>query len=228
MPKGRIQEIDLIRGAAIVLMVAFHLVYNLSAFWGYSIDYTGGFWYYEGKIAAILFILTAGISSTFSRSNLRRGGAVFAWGLLISAVTAIATPGDWVKFGILHFLGLGMIIYHFLPPWPPSYLVGLGALILALGNWFLTRTVTIGGLFRFGLVRPGFTSADYYPLLPWYGLFLLGVAIGRTVYADRCSRLPGSFRPNVLTVLGQHSLVIYLVHQPALLALLWLYHRIIA
>ncbi|MCG0276295.1 MAG: DUF1624 domain-containing protein, partial [Thermosediminibacteraceae bacterium] len=64
----RIVELDLFRGIAIVLMVIFHAVFDLSYYFGMDIDYTRGFWYYEGKLSALMFMAIAGISSCFSRS----------------------------------------------------------------------------------------------------------------------------------------------------------------
>ena len=65
---------------------------------------------------------------------------------------------------------------------------------------------------------------DYRPLLPWFGVVLIGLFFGKVLYArgKRVLNLPRSTpalaRP--LAPLGRNSLFIYMVHQPVLIALL--------
>ena len=47
-PLSRILEIDALRGVAIILMVIFHIIVDLTDFYGYHFQYLSGFWYYEG------------------------------------------------------------------------------------------------------------------------------------------------------------------------------------
>ena len=95
--------------------------------------------------------------------------------------------------------------------------------LLFVGSWVLTARVRIeaGWLFPLGLRRADFFSADYWPLLPWAFLYLLGAALG--------GFLPETAKPHAhlpaLTFLGRHSLFIYLVHQPVLYGLCWVFLR---
>jgi len=215
--RGRIWEIDSMRGLAIVLMIAFHLVYNLSEFYGFPIDYRSGFWLVVARVAVLLFMVTAGVSSTFSRSNLRRGRSVFLYGLAVTAATWVFDPTAYVRFGILHFMGLGMMLYHFFRKLPTNFLVILGAGLLILGPIVTGSLVESPYLFPLGLVPAGFVSTDYYPLIPWYGFFLWGAAIGKHYYPEAKSLLNNSPKHRLLPFLGRHSLYIYLAHQPLLL-----------
>ena len=68
-------------------------------------------------------------------------------------------------------------------------------------------------------MRPDFASSDYFPLHPNLGYFLIGAAIGKTLYRKKESLLPaladyGIWKP--LCFLGRHSLWVYLLHQPIL------------
>lgn len=209
-----------------MLMVVFHLVFDLREFYSYNVKYLSGFWYYEGKLSAILFILTAGISSTFSKNNIKRGSQVFGLGMLLTIVTFVFTPGSYIKFGILHFMGSSMILYHFISNLKVKYLFLLGTAIIAFGNVFLKTSVASSYLFPLGLMNKNFISSDYYPLLPWFGVFLYGVIIGKTLYSEKKSLLASASKFELISYLGQHSLFIYLIHQPVLLALLFFIHKL--
>lgn len=224
--KNRIWEIDFLRGIAIVLMVIFHLIYDLSDFYSYNIEYLSGFWYYEGKLSAILFMLISGISCSFSRNNLKRGAFVFSAGMILTLFTLITFPSMYIRFGILHLLGASMIIYHFIRRVKNIYLIIFSAVIISLGNIFSNMTVKSPFLFMLGLRDANFASLDYYPLLPWLGVFLLGVVLGRILYKERKSLFKFEPKFNPLSYMGQHSLLIYFVHQPVLIAALYIIHKI--
>jgi uncharacterized membrane protein len=203
------------------------MIFDLREFYSYNIEYLTGFWYYEGKLAAILFMLTAGISSTFSKNNLKRGSIVFGFGMLLTLVTYVYDPVGYIKFGILHFLGISMILYHLMKKLKSTYLFLIGTAALVLGNIFAKMLVDSPFLFMFGLLNRNFSSLDYYPLLPWFGVFIYGVIIGRFLYAKRKSLFPDAKHFDFLSYLGRHSLFIYLTHQPMLIALLFISHKLI-
>lgn len=240
----RFWEIDLIRGVAIVLMVIFHLLFDLSEYYYFPIDYTGGLLAFVGRMAGVLFIMTAGISSAFSRSNIKRGLRVFGIGLLLTLATYVIDQGLFIKFGILHFLGLAMIMHPLLNKLKTDWLAILGTIILVVGYYFNQVTVSVGFLFPLGLMNPGFGSLDYYPLLPWLGVFMYGMIAARVFYqkgevgqesqADQdkqggIKKRPVAarvYRANFLAYIGRHSLIIYLAHQPILIGLLWILNQI--
>ena len=107
----------------------------------------------------------------------------------------------------------------------------LSASVLALGLWlrYCVRA-RIPWLLPLGVIWPEFTSADYFPLMPNLAYFLVGAVIGRNVYARRQTRFPkvNTQNPAVrfLTLLGRHSLPVYLLHQPVLFLLLVLWQHI--
>ncbi|HWR38988.1 MAG TPA: heparan-alpha-glucosaminide N-acetyltransferase [Patescibacteria group bacterium] len=216
----RIGEIDLFRGLAILLMVIFHTVVDLQDFFHIDLDYRSGIWYFVGRSSAILFMLLAGISSQFSRSNLRRGLQVLAAGLLVTGATYCFLPDAYVRFGILQLLGCSMLLQPLAARLSVFAQLLLALLVLVAGPSVAVLNTDTSLLLPLGLMPPGFRSIDYYPLLPWYGVFLLGAAGGRLIYANRRSRLPFSLSENPLNWLGRHSLTIYLLHQPLLLVML--------
>lgn len=207
-------------------MVIFHLVVDLKEFYSFKVEYMSGFWFYEGKFSAILFILVAGISSTFSRNNLQRGIRIFGLGMLLTLVTYLYNPKYYIVFGILHFLGIGTILYHFTNRLRPGLFFAAALLSLFLGLLFAKINVETPYLFMIGLINDSFCSLDYYPLLPWLGIFFAGVLAGKMLYKNKKGLLPFNLRLTFVNELGRRSLLIYLIHQPVLLALLYGFHMV--
>ncbi|CUH95710.1 putative membrane protein [Propionispora sp. 2/2-37] len=225
-PATRIREIDLLRSFAIFLMTVFHAVFDLAVFYEYDFEYDSGFWYYIGKTSAILFILVSGVSTTLGRHSLRRGFVVLSAGFVVTAVTYWLSPADFIVFGILQLLGTSMLTYPWLKKLPPGYLLLLACLIFPAGYWAANHQTAFPQLIPFGFTPPSFSSLDYYPLLPWYSVYLLGVWTGKCFYSDRqpLCKLPENRISFFLETIGRHSLLFYLLHQPILLALLYLLH----
>jgi len=218
----RLWTLDAWRGSAVILMIIFHFVYDLREFYGVPADYQSGFCYWTGRLSAVSFILIAGCSSRFSRSALRHGVQVLLWGLVITAVTATVIPAGFIRFGILHLLGVSLLttpLLQRLSALPLCLLTVLAFIIGLYPDWS-----TVSGLLRFpGLFPIPLNTVDYYPFFPWYGLFVSGSALGRILLPLlAATTAPAGWRP--VCYLGRHSLLLYLLHQPLLLAPYYLQH----
>ena len=223
----RIWAIDFVRGLAIILMIIFHFIVDLKDFYSYPLDYLSGFWYIEGKLSAILFILICGISSTLGRNTTRHGIKVFLWAMALTAATYLYSESFYIRFGILHFLGISLLSAHFIRQLPIYWLMVLSCATMLIGITFSDYYISSPYLFPIGLRNSTFTSMDYYPIFPWYGVFLFGIALGKILYKDKTKfrgNLLSSSPFNLITNLGQHSLAVYLIHQPILLFVLYLFH----
>ncbi|NLM12919.1 MAG: DUF1624 domain-containing protein [Epulopiscium sp.] len=218
---NRIVEIDFFRGIAIILMMLFHFLYDLQVFYNINIPSWNQFWYYEGKLSAILFMLLSGISCTLSKNNLKRGFKVFLIGMLLTIGSYILMPEEYIRFGILHLLGLSMILLHFIKVIPPVWTGILSVIIIILGSIMSLMTVNTWILSPLGLIHGKFNSMDYYPLFPWFGVFLIGTVIGRIVYKEKKSIFHKTYKNGFFNFLGRHSLFIYLIHQPIFLIILY-------
>ena len=223
----------MLRGIAILLMVTFHVIFNMEVFFGYDFGYMEGFWYYLGRIAAILFILLVGVASSIitsrysrkeaARKNIKRGLKLIGFGLLITLITRLLDPANTIWFGILHFLGVSILITIPLARLKELNLL-LGSILLAAHYQVIKiQTGSYLGIL-FGIYPPTFQTYDHYALIPWLGYVLFGIALGNYLYPkgeNLIKRDPN--RPEkALTLTGRYSLWVYLIHQPVLMGLLWL------
>lgn len=220
--KKRIWELDAIRGLCILGMIGVHLVFDL------QIPTGAGFAFVQNW-GGVLFFLLSGLCATLGSRPVKRGMLVFGAGLLCTGVTwamcRFQLLPDYmvIRFGVLHCLGLCMLLWPAFRKLPVWTLTGLGLLLSCLGI-YLTKVVTVSfsGFAWLGLLYPSYSSADYFPLLPYLGFFLLGAALGRLLYRKKESLLPNwgnvwLFR--ALQWCGRHSLILYLLHQPVLMLL---------
>jgi len=237
----RFWEIDFLRGIAIIMMVLYHLLYNLHYFAHYNVNVYSGFWMYFARTTATTFIFLVGVSLSVSffrtkkihkdRNKLfmkyfRRGLKVFSWGLIITLVTWVFLREGFVIFGILHLIGISIILaYPFLKLRYWNLLIGLFCIFL--GAYLKGFVFNFYWLSWLGFRPAQFYSVDYFPLLPWFGVVLIGIFFGNLLYSD-CSRrfqlVDLSFFSGikVFCFLGKHSLLIYLLHQPLIIAVLFL------
>ncbi len=223
----RYGEIDVLRATAIILMILFHLVYDLREFAGVNIDYRSPFWFVIGRTSALLFIFISGLSSGFARSPGRRGLKVLFFGMVITFVTYLFLKDEYVRFGILHLLGVAMLLSPLLLRLSSWMLGMLAALSAILGFWFKKQVLAMPFLLPFGLVYDGFTTIDYYPLFPYLAVTILGVLVYRHCYARRKEPLFSfHLKSEPIKWLSRNSLAVYLVHQPLLLFFIFLIIRL--
>lgn len=239
----RFWEVDSLRGLAIVMMVFFHFIFDLSYFGIYSFNISSGFWWWFARVTASIFIFLVGVSLSLSYARttilnghltekklflkyLKRGLRIFAYGLLITAATYIFIGEGFIVFGILHFIGIAIILeFVFIKR---KYLnLFLGLAFIAAGIYLMSFRFDFYGLLWLGFTPNNFYTVDYFPLLPWLGVVSLGIFFGNTLYEKYVRRFKLPDLSDNLTVrvsgfLGKHSLLIYLVHQPLIIILLYL------
>ena len=212
-------------------MVAVHLIFDLSSLFPMAIAENALFLWVKNH-GGLLFLLLSGLCVTLGSHSLRRGAIVFGCGMVCSLVTygmfrfGLLSYFTVIRFGVLHCLGVCMLLWPLMKKLPPWLLALLGAAVIGLGIWFDTLYVSPGWLFPFGLKSQFFSSGDYFPLAPNLGWFLLGAFVGRTVYRKRESLLPKVSEDllplRLLRFCGRHALLIYLLHQPIITGLLML------
>jgi uncharacterized membrane protein len=229
--KKRIWELDAFRGLCILGMVIVHLVFDLVDLYE-IVDWAYPAWFaFIKDWGGVLFLLLSGVCVTLGSRSVRRGLIVFLCGMICTAVTyAMYRMGFhksiMIYFGVLHCLGICMLLwptYKNMPWWALAlHGILLAALGLYLDSLIVDRTLSTSNqwLMPLGLYWRGFASSDYFPLLPNLGYFLIGAAIGKTLYRKKETLLPMINDRNMLLrclqFCGRHSLWIYLLHQPIL------------
>jgi uncharacterized membrane protein len=229
----RIQLFDLARGVAIVLMVAYHFCFDLN-YYGlshFNFNYDP-FWLDFRAGILSLFLGLVGISLVLAsghgfqpRPYFRRLAWLAGGAALVSVASRALFPQSWIFFGVLHFillaslLGLLFLRFRWLN-------LALGALLLLIGLTLNHPLFDQPWLNWIGLMTHKPITEDYVPLLPWFGVVLIGMFLGREFACGEFGKRLAARRDDRagarwLALAGRHGLLIYLVHQPLLLGLLW-------
>ena len=234
----RLWEIDTVRGIAVILMICYHFIFDLAYFGAYAGNMYSTSWQLVARSIGTTFILVMGLALTLRYHRLkpeldqkqlflkylRRGAILFGWGMVITVVTYFVVGRGFVVFGILHLLGVSVILaFPFLRSRWASLVAGIAA--IGLGVYLGGVKVLSPWLLWLGLPQIRRHMVDYYPILPWFGFALLGVFVGLTLYPHGARRfglpdLSDKAPIRALTFLGRHSLLIYLIHQPILMGIL--------
>lgn len=236
LTEKRYRAVDALRGAAIVLMVTYHTLWDLVCLHGVRI---GWFTDLSGHLLQRTirwsFLLISGFCFSMGRRKWKRGLLTLLCSGTVTLVTLAVLPEAPIRFGVLWLIGAGTLLTALLEkplkrcdPW-----VGLG---LCLALFVLTARVETGLPGGFGTPRwlyrdlltaalgfpsADFISSDYVPLIPWLFVFWMGLFLyqifQRYHWLDSLRR----FGCAPLEWLGRHSLLIYMAHQPVIYGILY-------
>jgi uncharacterized membrane protein len=227
---GRIPAIDVLRGIAIVAMVAYHFAFDLAHFGITTSDfYHDPFWLIARTLILSSFLALAGVSLVLAqRSEGGRAGfwrhiaIIAACAIAVSFASYLVFPRSYIWFGVLHAIALSLLLTRPLAAHPRIALAA-GMAVIAIGNaaafpWFDQRA---WGWVGFMTAKP--ITEDYVPLFPWTGVILVGIAAGHALVRNEFRAIAMFGRaPRLLAWLGRHSLAVYMLHQPLLIGLLLL------
>ena len=241
----RFIEIDMLRGLAILLMIFGHILWDLDHF-GLAPLNSGIYSSLQNFVPPLFFVLV-GISLIVSKKRIEnkttgeegkyykrlfvRGGRIFCLGMILTIGSLIFMPETPVLFGVLHCIGLSVVLS--IPFMKYRNYTLLFALSIMFASTILaqypTETPSVFHL-TIGLHQANVWAhtVDYFPLIPWFGVTLLGLVIGDWLYCGnkRRFRMPdlSKYKPvKLFQWAGQHSLAIYLLHQPIIAGTLTLF-----
>lgn len=189
-------------------------------------------------IVVFTFITLCGLSTGFSRNNMKRACTLALISIGITTTTAIADsfePGMIIRFGIIHLLAtcvatwavIELITRHnkFL-----NFLLGiaLGFVIAGLSIRcaydldFQSKVASDAFVFVFTDGTFALSPGDFWPILPYSGMFFFAAAISPYLYCDKKTLMPkldGKWNKPVCFI-GRHTLIVYVVHLVFIVAVL--------
>ena len=232
--RQRIWEVDFVRGLMILFVVWDHFMWDVNDL-GITSSYNTGLFqwlyklsisYYSGALREVthdtfvtLFVLTSGVSCSFSRSNGKRALKMCGFAILFSAVTygisAIIGEDLTIYFNVIHVVALTVLLYTAIEwiwgkltkNWQKNifgviyFAVTMTALVLGHCAKYMinvnysytyhwTNLLFGQSQWRNSVILKFVSGGDYLAFLPDFGWFLVGVVLGKAIYRERKSIFP--------------------------------------
>jgi len=249
----RFLEIDIAKGVAVALMVIFHFFF-LSRYMNiYPYLINNGLLYCFSKIAHYIFIFIVGVNlAVINQRNkehkfskqIKRGIFLIGGGMIISVLSYLAFGDLYIKFGILHFLGVAIILSQFIID--SEILVGTIGVSTLLLYYILqqfpnTMANTCWNFpmlcFITGIKNVKYSSLDHFSLIPYFSIICFGILIGNKLYhkgnnrkasiLNKVDKQSNNILVKSIAVLGKYSLQIYFIHILIIYFILFVYKKTI-
>ena len=235
----RWDAVDASRGVAMLWMTAYHFCFDLNQARYIQQDFhTDPVWTWQRTCILGLFLLCAGAGQALALHNgqswrhfSKRWLQIAGCAVLVSLGSWLMFPGSFIYFGVLHGMAVMLLIARLTAGWG-IWLWPLGLLAVAMKfvAAYAIDTGIVGTIFNekwlnwLGLVNRLPVTEDYVPLAPWLGVMWWGMA-GTQWWLSRngAPRIVPVKRSNPLAFLGRWSLSYYILHQPVMLAGLWVF-----
>ena len=222
--KERYLMIDFLRGFAVLLMIMFHFAFDLNGFRFIEIDLLGNrFWYAFPRCIVFLFFICVGMGLALVHKNGIRWGLlrkrfykIGGWAFVISIVTYLIFPKNFVFFGILHCIAATSVAGVFLVGRPKLSLF-LCFLLVIPDLIFQPTLIPIS-------IWLGVTPMDYIPFYPWVGIVLFGIYLESVDFHKIPLKRTSLIR--LFETMGKHSLKIYLLHRPVVFGMVFLLYKL--
>lgn len=178
--------------------------------------------------------------------NIKRGLWIFSLGVLITFATWIFLKEGFVVFGILHFIGIAIIFSSLFLKFKKLNLL-FGIVFIFIGIFLQSFRFDFNYLLPFGFAPKNFYTVDYVPFFPWFGVVLIGIFIGNVFYKEKQlqkmeseiamknykdlkfqyksknEKFYNNYFIKLICFFGRHSLLIYLIHQPIIISLIYVF-----
>jgi len=244
---GRFAGVDLLRGLAVAMMIAYHFCYDLAYFglaaWRPADMLSDWRWIAWRNLIVASFLVLVGVSRALnaalkpSAADFWKRWAQIAGGATLVSLASYGFAGErWIYFGILHFVSVALLLCRLvlLRAGSAVWIAVAGGVALLGGLLFSTPALDSPPQNILGFAAHKPPTEDYVPLFPWIGVVLMGLAGGLAWKSRDFAALPVLSRlravlalpvQRALAAMGRWSLSIYLLHQPVLIGLLTLVAR---
>ena len=231
---ARYPLIDVIRGSAIAMMIVFHFCFDLTTFNYANFDfYHSQFWLKFQILIVAIFTLVMGMSfqlahhkTFYWKKYFKRLGLLGMCAIVITISTYLINADRFIYFGILHFIFAASILaIPFVRLYWTNLILGIG--ILIVNQLYQNPLFNNIQLQWIGFMTHKPTTDDYEPLVPWFGMVLIGMFFARWAVLKGNFQWLSNWQPQskvtrLLRVAGLYSLIIYMLHQPLFYSLFYL------
>lgn len=230
MISKRIHWIDWLRGLAILLMIVYHFAFDLDLLEIQSVNFSAPSWVIFANIIRFSFFVVIGLSlylshkkSDFLKHQIIRAVKLFAVAMGVTGITWMLYPESFIQFGVLHFISIAIILSALFIRYP-RFLFGAMFVSLILGSVFTQIKLDTSPLLPIGIAPNAYHTLDYFPIFPWLAIVFFGILLAYVLDYYKLLKNPKkSIRLKLLERIGQKSLLIYLIHQPVLFGLMWIF-----
>lgn len=242
--KDRYTVIDVLRGISVICMIIYHAAWDLVNVHSVEIAwFTSAFGSAFQAYIRWSFIIISGFSLFLGKRKIKRGLTVLLSSLAVTGVTVFVTPQSAIKYGVLTFLGVAMLVGALFEKLTLKIhpLVGIAVSFLLFLFFFNAEIGTVG-LFGYKLPLPNtlfaneftaflgfpyreFHSSDYVPLIPWIFLYFSGSFLFLIFKRYGLLRMLSGVSVKSLEWVGRNALPIYLIHQPLIYGVMFLIFR---
>ena len=231
--------IDLARGLALVAMAIYHGIWDLGFFQLVPADVPSSppmRLFAQAIGSSFLLLSGAGLVLATRRgfvaaSFLKRLAKIVAAAALVSVATYYAFPESFIHFGILHHIAVASVVALAFLHAPVWLTLAIAIVAFVLPHVAANEALNAPLVQWLGLGTREPRTNDWWPILPWFAMTLAGVALMKLalprISAGLASWTPGNAGTRGLVFAGRHSLLVYLVHQPVLLLVLFVVSRLI-
>ena len=229
---SRFVFIDYWRFLAIISMILYHLFFDLVYFGFVNLDLSEFPFSLLQLFSGVSFVFISGITLNLSKTqqkiDFNRFFLLLVVALLISISTWFFSNASFIKFGVIHLLACATLLNPFISKLSNFQKFVFSILVILLGVYFGSLSTEFDFLFFINLTSNSYSSFDHYPLFPWLGVFCLGSLFATSPLCSFLVASTTSLNQNPLVEkISRNSLIIYLIHQPLLLSLLFFYFYLI-
>ena len=242
----RVRYIDFFKGMAILNMIIYHALYDMR----YVFDFESArffsissFHYYQQYIC-ISFIFLSGMSAALSRNSFKNGVKLLLINLLFEIITPLISKDLSIIFGVLALIGTGLVFLYFMDKkikqgYLAFFIMNMSLFLILKSNLNTVIWQNLNFLSKFkygyifGFIDKNFYSADYFPIFPWIFLLFSGYFLNKYLRLKKEYTADAKFDffykiplISFISSLSRYSLIIYLLHQPVLMSVFYIYNII--